>query len=61
MLKKCVSFICGCGLGRVNILSDEGRRVKWKTITENKESMNFTTEKWKKEIDSRVSEMGLDK
>ena len=29
---------------------DEGRRVEWKTITENRESMNWTINGWKKII-----------
>ena len=47
-VKKCISFISRCGLGRVNIMIDEGRRVEWKTITENRESMNWRTKRWKK-------------
>ena len=34
-------------------MNEEGRRVEWKTITDK--------EKWKKEIDSRVTGMGLEK
>ena len=60
-IKRCVSFSSKCGLGRMNVMNEEGRRVEWKTITDDRTSSNWSKEKWKKEIDSRVTGMGLEK
>ena len=56
-VKKCISFISRLGLGKVNIRIDEGRRVEWKTVTENRESMNCMAGRWKSKINSSVESM----
>ena len=58
-IKRFVSFSSKCGLGRINVMNEEGRRVEWKTITDDRTSSNWSKEKWNKEIDSRVTGMGL--
>ena len=43
------------------MMNEQGRRVQWKTITDDRTSSNWSNEKWKKELDSRVTGMGLEK
>ena len=60
-IKRCVIFSSTCGLGRMNLMNEEVRSVEWKTITGDRTSSDWSKERWKKEIDSRVTGMGLEK
>ena len=43
------------------MINEEGRRIEWKMVTEDRESINWSKDRWKREINSRVSGMGLEK
>ena len=45
-IKRC--FSSRFGLGRINMMDEEGRSIKWKTIPDDRTSSNWSKAKWQK-------------